>query len=137
MITPVCVSSQIVHSPLNLPSEIDPDLQNLLRGLLCKGQHCLYFLCYFASHLSNQANISDQGIVNLQPVAVRPTTRSKIKDQNSISKLYHKLFFADPSQRMTLDAVANHPWVIRDCEPISRTPCRCKSVSLDKEIKGR
>ncbi|KAG6471438.1 hypothetical protein ZIOFF_068880 [Zingiber officinale] len=70
---------KIVHSPLDLPSEIDPDLQNLLGGLLCK----------------------------------------------------------DPSQRMTLDEVANHSWVIRDCEPLSRTPCRCKSVSLDKEIKAR
>lgn len=47
---------KIVNDPLRLPDDLNPQLQNLLEGLLCK----------------------------------------------------------DPKQRMTLDAVAQHPWVIRE-----------------------
>ncbi|WOL03924.1 serine/threonine-protein kinase GRIK1-like [Canna indica] len=66
---------KIVYSPLDLPMDIDPELKNLLQGLLCK----------------------------------------------------------DPACRITLDAVADHPWVTRDCGLIPRTSCRCKSGCLQKE----
>ncbi|WOK93190.1 serine/threonine-protein kinase GRIK1-like [Canna indica] len=66
---------KILHNPLNFPRGVDPQLKDLLKGLLCK----------------------------------------------------------DPAQRMTLDAIANHPWVIRDFGPILRTTCRCKNDSFQKE----
>ncbi|KAG1342672.1 serine/threonine-protein kinase GRIK2 [Cocos nucifera] len=66
---------KILNSPLYLPGELNPDLKDLLQGLLCK----------------------------------------------------------DPKQRMTLDSVAAHRWVVRDCGPIHLTSCRCNLNRFQKE----
>ncbi|KAF8395213.1 hypothetical protein HHK36_019156 [Tetracentron sinense] len=66
---------KIVNNPLSLPEGINPQLKNLLEGLLCK----------------------------------------------------------DPKQRMTLDAVAEHCWVIGEGGPIPRYLCWCKRNRLQKE----
>jgi [calcium/calmodulin-dependent protein kinase] kinase len=34
---------QIVNGPLSLPEELNPDLKDLLQGLLCKGNVSLQF----------------------------------------------------------------------------------------------
>lgn len=74
---------KIVNDPLRLPDDLNPQLQNLLEGLLCK----------------------------------------------------------DPKQRMTLDAVAQHPWVIREDGPLPEFLCWCKrhssqrnELELNKEV---
>lgn len=56
---------KIVHSPLYIPKDLDPELKDLLCGLLCK----------------------------------------------------------DPSERMTLESAARHPWVTREADP--QYPCNC------------
>lgn len=66
---------QIINKSLYLPPEMDPELKDLLEGLLCK----------------------------------------------------------DPRQRLTLEAAADHPWVVREEGPIRRTSCRCKSSDLPEE----
>jgi serine/threonine protein kinase len=53
---------QIVFDPLYLPEDLNPELSNLLKGLLCK----------------------------------------------------------DPKQRICLEAVANHPWVVMGCQPVQQ-----------------
>ncbi|KAG0465727.1 hypothetical protein HPP92_019891 [Vanilla planifolia] len=60
---------KIVHGPLIIPENVDPDLKELLCGLLCK----------------------------------------------------------DPSQRITLESAAMHPWVVREAGPIPHLSCKCKS----------
>lgn len=74
---------KIVNDPLRLPDDLNPQLQNLLEGLLCK----------------------------------------------------------DPKQRMTLDAVAQHPWVTREDGPLPEFLCWCKrhssqrnELELNKEV---
>ncbi|KAF8403039.1 hypothetical protein HHK36_011134 [Tetracentron sinense] len=66
---------KIVNNPICLPEGINPQLKNLLKGLLCK----------------------------------------------------------DPKQRMTLDAVAEHHWVIGEGDPIPRYLCWCKRNCWQKE----
>ena len=34
-------------------------------------------------------------------------------------------YFADPGDRITLQAVAEHPWVVGDMGPIPEYICRC------------
>ncbi|XP_058079539.1 serine/threonine-protein kinase GRIK1-like [Magnolia sinica] len=63
---------KIVSDPLSLPAELDPELKDLLGGLLCK----------------------------------------------------------DPMQRITLDAVAQHSWVVREGGPVPRTSCKCKGSNF-------
>ncbi|XP_021645227.2 serine/threonine-protein kinase GRIK2 isoform X2 [Hevea brasiliensis] len=63
---------KIVSNPLVLPNEMNPQLKNLLEGLLCK----------------------------------------------------------DPKQRMTLDSVASHSWVIGEDGPIPQYLCWCKRNNL-------
>lgn len=63
---------KIVNNPLLLPDDMNPQLRDLLEGILCK----------------------------------------------------------DPSQRMTLDAIAKHSWVIGDEGPIPQYLCWCKRMSL-------
>ncbi|KAJ6809643.1 serine/threonine-protein kinase GRIK1-like [Iris pallida] len=66
---------KIVDTPLYIPEEVDPELKDLLQGLLSK----------------------------------------------------------DPSQRLTLESAAKHPWVIREGGPIPIGSCRCKSESTREE----
>ncbi|XVF19463.1 hypothetical protein REPUB_Repub11eG0112900 [Reevesia pubescens] len=66
---------KIVNNPLNLPNDMNPELRNLLEGLLCK----------------------------------------------------------DPKQRMTLNAVAEHSWVIGEDGPIPQYLCWCKRNSHQRE----
>ncbi|KAJ7959912.1 Protein kinase [Quillaja saponaria] len=66
---------KIVNSSLIFPGDMNPQLKNLLEGLLCK----------------------------------------------------------DPTQRMTLDDVSEHTWVIGDDGPIPQYLCWCKRKSLKKE----
>lgn len=47
--------------------------------------------------------------------------------------LIHLNSLADPKQRMTLESVAAHRWVVRDCGPIHLTSCRCKLNCFQKE----
>ncbi|KAF5744697.1 serine/threonine-protein kinase GRIK1 isoform X2 [Tripterygium wilfordii] len=65
---------KIVNNSLILPDEINPQLKNLLEGLLCK----------------------------------------------------------DPNQRLTLDEVARHAWIIGADGPIPQYLCWCRRKSLDK-----
>ncbi|KAJ4970304.1 hypothetical protein NE237_003403 [Protea cynaroides] len=66
---------KIVNNPLLIPEGINPQLRNLLEGLLCK----------------------------------------------------------DPNQRLTLDAVARHSWVVEDEGPIPWYLCRCRRGSAQQE----
>ncbi|KAG4191799.1 hypothetical protein ERO13_A07G117900v2 [Gossypium hirsutum] len=66
---------KIVNNPLVLPNDLNPELRNLLEGLLCK----------------------------------------------------------DPKQRMTLNAVAENPWVIGEEGPIPQYLCWCKGNSCHRE----
>ncbi|EXB74661.1 putative serine/threonine-protein kinase [Morus notabilis] len=66
---------KIVNNPLVLPDDMNPQLKNLLGGLLCK----------------------------------------------------------DPAERLTLDAVAEHSWVIGDIGPIPQYLCWCKRKRLQEE----
>uniref|UniRef100_A0A7C8YK90 non-specific serine/threonine protein kinase n=1 Tax=Opuntia streptacantha TaxID=393608 RepID=A0A7C8YK90_OPUST len=65
---------KIVNDPLRLPDDLNPQLRNLLEGLLCK----------------------------------------------------------DPKQRMTLDAVAEHPWVVGEDGPLPEFLCWCKRNSSQR-----
>ncbi|XP_010932972.1 serine/threonine-protein kinase GRIK2 isoform X2 [Elaeis guineensis] len=62
---------KIVNNPLFMPDDINPELKNLLEGLLCK----------------------------------------------------------DPKHRITLHALAEHPWVIGEEGPIPEYLCRCRRIS--------
>eukprot|EP00262_Sarcandra_glabra_P019432 TRINITY_DN7319_c0_g1_i1.p1 TRINITY_DN7319_c0_g1~~TRINITY_DN7319_c0_g1_i1.p1 ORF type:complete len:415 (+),score=63.19 TRINITY_DN7319_c0_g1_i1:772-2016(+) len=66
---------KIVNNRLSIPDDINPQLKNLLEGLLCK----------------------------------------------------------DPKQRLTLEAVASHPWVVGEDGPIPQYLCRCKRNSFPRE----
>lgn len=66
---------KITQNPLYIPEELDPELEDLIQGLLCK----------------------------------------------------------DPKQRLTLDSVAEHPWVVREGGPIPRESCRCKSTGIGND----
>ncbi len=41
--------------------------------------------------------------------------------------------FADPDKRLTLEAVAEHTWVIGEYGPIPQYLCWCKRKNLQKE----
>ncbi|XP_043699548.1 serine/threonine-protein kinase GRIK2-like isoform X2 [Telopea speciosissima] len=69
---------KIVNNALLIPEGINPQLKNLLEGLLCK----------------------------------------------------------DPKQRLTLEAVAQHPWVLGNEGPIPQFICRCKRESFPQEESG-
>lgn len=69
---------KIVNNPLVLPDDMNPQLRDLLEGILCK----------------------------------------------------------DPTQRLTLEAVAEHTWVIGDHGPIPRYLCWCKRNKLPEEPDG-
>ncbi|XP_042476827.1 serine/threonine-protein kinase GRIK2-like isoform X2 [Macadamia integrifolia] len=66
---------KIVNNALLIPEAINPQLKNLMEGILCK----------------------------------------------------------DPKQRLSLDAVAQHPWVVGNEEPIPQYLCRCKRESSPLE----
>ncbi|KAG6605544.1 Serine/threonine-protein kinase GRIK2, partial [Cucurbita argyrosperma subsp. sororia] len=68
---------KIVNNPLLLPDDMNPQLRDLLEGILCK----------------------------------------------------------DPSQRMTLDAIAKHSWVIGDEGPIPQYQCWCKRKSEQSNLE--
>ncbi|KAG4145081.1 hypothetical protein ERO13_D05G076800v2 [Gossypium hirsutum] len=70
---------KIVNNPLILPSDMNPELRNLLEGLLCK----------------------------------------------------------DPKQRMTLNALAEHSWVIGEDGPIPQYLCWCTRNSYSREESNR
>ncbi|ERN15961.1 hypothetical protein AMTR_s00175p00041650 [Amborella trichopoda] len=70
---------RIVNNPLHLPEDMDPELKDLLEGLLCK----------------------------------------------------------DPKQRFTLDAIVEHPWVVRGYGPIPRDSCRCQRGSQHKDVPSQ
>ncbi|XP_074294849.1 serine/threonine-protein kinase GRIK2-like [Silene latifolia] len=67
---------KIVNDPLNLPDNINPQLRNLLEGLLCK----------------------------------------------------------DPKQRMTLEVVAEHPWVLGEDGPLPEFLCWCNQNGLQRDL---
>lgn len=69
---------KIVNCPLVLPDDMNPQLKNLLEGILCK----------------------------------------------------------DPTERLTLDAVAEHSWVIGDSGPIPQYLCWCKRKRSAEESDG-
>ena len=46
------------------------------------------------------------------------------------------LFYADPTERLTLEAVAAHTWVIGDYGPIPQYLCWCKRKRLQEESQG-
>lgn len=55
-------------------------------------------------------------------------------DMNPLLKnLFEGLLCKDPMQRMTLEAVALHPWVIGDDGPIPEYLCWCKRNKLQRE----
>lgn len=41
--------------------------------------------------------------------------------------------YADPAERLTLDAVAEHSWVIGDIGPVPQYLCWCKRKRLQEE----
>ncbi|KAJ8441120.1 hypothetical protein Cgig2_006949 [Carnegiea gigantea] len=99
---------KIVNDPLRLPDDLNPQLQNLLDGLLCKEIPRL---------AENQGRLSGYGT----PIALTSGI--------------------DPKQRMTLDAVAQHPWVIGEDGPLPEFLCWCKrhssqrnELELNKEV---
>lgn len=63
-------------------------------------------------------------IVN-NPLVLPDELNSQLKD------LLEGLLCKDPAQRMTLDAVANHTWVIGDDGPIPQFLCWCKRSSRE------
>ncbi|CAK7327417.1 unnamed protein product [Dovyalis caffra] len=65
-------------------------------------------------------------IVN-NPLVLPDEMNSQLKD------LLEGLLCKDPAQRMTLDAVSNHAWVIGDDGPIPQYLCWCKRSSLQRE----
>lgn len=69
---------KIVNNPLVLPDDMNPELRNLIEGILCK----------------------------------------------------------DPMQRLTLEAVAEHTWVIGDHGPIPQYLCWCKRKRPQEEFDG-
>lgn len=69
---------KIVNDPIDLPENINPQLRNLLEGLLCK----------------------------------------------------------DPDQRLTLNMVAEHPWVIGEEGPLPEFLCWCKQNSTQKNLRN-
>ncbi|CAI0397764.1 unnamed protein product [Linum tenue] len=69
---------KIVNNPLVLPNRMNPQLKDLLQGLLCK----------------------------------------------------------DPEQRLTLDAVSNHPWVVGEDGPIPDYSCWCKRIRPEREERS-
>lgn len=50
---------------------------------------------------------------------------------SQLKELLEGLLCKDPAQRMTLDAVANHTWVIGDNGPIPQFLCWCKRSSRE------
>uniref|UniRef100_A0A6N2L5F6 Protein kinase domain-containing protein n=1 Tax=Salix viminalis TaxID=40686 RepID=A0A6N2L5F6_SALVM len=66
------------------------------------------------------------GIVN-NPLVLPGEMNSQLKD------LLEGLLCKDPEQRMTLDAVANHTWVIGDDGSIPQYLCWCKRSSMQRE----
>lgn len=52
----------------------------------------------------------------------------------SVSEL-EIIYFADPKQRMTLDSVAIHSWVIGEDGPIPQYLCWCKRNSLQTKFE--
>ncbi|KAJ6715771.1 SERINE/THREONINE KINASE FAMILY PROTEIN [Salix koriyanagi] len=65
-------------------------------------------------------------IVN-NPLVLPGEMNSQLKD------LFEGLLCKDPEQRMTLDAVANHTWVIGDDGSIPQYLCWCKRSSMQRE----
>ncbi|KAL9252445.1 Serine/threonine-protein kinase GRIK2-like protein [Drosera capensis] len=74
--TDIAVLGQIVNDPLDLPETLDPQIKDLLQGLLCR----------------------------------------------------------DPTQRLTLKAVAEHPWVVGEEGPIPEFVCWCKRKSFEGRV---
>ncbi|KAG7013898.1 Serine/threonine-protein kinase GRIK2, partial [Cucurbita argyrosperma subsp. argyrosperma] len=102
----VLMLSKIVNNPLLLPDDMNPQLRDLLEGILCKGT--VFCLPRFFVPWSENSP---------------PRT------------LKAKPFLADPSQRMTLDAIAKHSWVIGDEGPIPQYQCWCKRKSEQSNLE--
>ncbi|XP_039125199.1 serine/threonine-protein kinase GRIK2-like [Dioscorea cayenensis subsp. rotundata] len=47
-----------------------------------------------------------------------------------LSDLLQGLLCKDPKRRVTLNTVAEHPWVVREDGPLPRFSCRCKSRTI-------
>lgn len=52
-----------------------------------------------------------------------------------LKNLLEGILCKDPEHRMTLDAVAGHPWVVQDAGPIPQFICFCKRRSFQEESK--
>lgn len=46
---------------------------------------------------------------------------------------FFSMFFAEPNERLTLAAVAEHTWVIGEDGPVPQYLCWCKRKNLPKE----
>ncbi|XP_020259863.1 serine/threonine-protein kinase GRIK1-like [Asparagus officinalis] len=65
-------------------------------------------------------------IVN-RPLCIPEELDPELKD------LLERLLSKDPRHRLTLDAAAEHPWVVRVDGPIPRSLCRCKNTTMEEE----
>lgn len=104
---------QIVNNPLVLPDDLNPQIRNLLEGLLCKGILKFCFLLFPA----------------LKIFVFSPNTGRFI----FLWGIYWNFCFADPKHRMILGDVAQHSWVIGDDGPIPEYLCWCRRKRLRGE----
>ncbi|KAK6936029.1 Protein kinase domain [Dillenia turbinata] len=99
---------KIVNNPLSLPRNMNPQIKNLIEGLLCKGVYVITIIAFCSLSLS---------LSHTHTHTTRPT--------------------ADPKQRMTLNDVAEHSWVIAEEGPIPQYLCWCKRNRLQNgQAKG-
>lgn len=119
---------QIVNNPLVLPDDMNPELKNLIEGLLCKGQWNVFLtnvLSYpaapikipgFPLTLSHVLSFYEGCILHMH-LHLRAMGAPQFN-------LKH-LSFAEPNMRMTLKAVAEHTWVIGEYGPVPQYLCWC------------
>lgn len=116
---------QIVNNPLILPNDMNPELRNLLEGLLCKGLWN-FLICLSLIPGTNIYQISSSLFIYFSYGYV---ILSDFENLNN---------FSDPKQRMTLNDVAEHCWVIGDDGPIPQYLCWCtRNIHQREESNGR
>ncbi|CAN1837541.1 Serine/threonine-protein kinase GRIK2 [Linum perenne] len=85
----------------------------------CLGQSIPFLEKHCRTHMTRQ-------IVN-NPLVLPDRLDSKLKD------LLEGLLSKDPTQRLTLDAVADHAWVVGEDGPVPKYPCWCRRSRLTHE----
>lgn len=101
--------SQIVNNPISLPDDMNPLLKNLLEGLLCKGLSFVPLDIFILPFYCDYSSLTTPAFLN------------------------KKCLCTDPTQRMTLESVAQHEWVIGDEGPIPQHSCWCQHKTSHKD----